>query len=882
MGTFFADILKSMNRRRRDLRLLFCIWLVVAASLVSMLMYQEYSSIYKFENDKKNYGDWIITEIVELSEGQSKTVEDYAYFDKIGKVISGAGISDNTGRKLSAIWGYADEDFYEISRLTTIEGHIPNKSGEIAITTQQLQTLGLNYELGQHVQLQFYDKEAATLKTEDFELVGIVNKQLVNWCVDIMPSILFSYEDGSKIEGVIEEKYFFRLDSEYDGNTFFETYYHPIIENSRTAYSEGRIKENTYLYGEELFGNRWIYIALTALIIAIGLSAISFVQAMFINKRKQFYYTLRTIGATRVQIAYSVAVENLIVSVPGVLAGTLLATIAAIIVMYIVYSQMNISLFAFFNWDNILIVLGVWLGVLVVSTVMAIIWANRKKLYSNAQNITIKAFTRKLLNRLRANHLYRGIIVRQHRVFLVRSHISAIMGIATAVIMVFFASKLWQSYNEFHSVDAKMIDFTGCKIGAERTFPTELREGNGEQFISTEAYSVGVWQYYDGFDKETYAQIEDVLGVKDIRVSTYDNAHLFDWDSRLKEPHIEKYMNTPISVSEGINAKRSVLTHGDALAYIGKNNSLHLGYGAWFIDDSKVYKKYEKAAAGQQLDYEKFMAGEQVVVMLPGKTHLLKAGDDFRIETSGGIITVKVAAVINSNLVEYVDNSSSSMAGAKIYASTALGERMAQLEGKIFQYNRIQCNVDYFGNYIPSIKTLANIMETDKNYKIPTYINNSENRHKAFADLMNSAAIYGFFIVMVMAFYAVARAYMVQIGLVFYGNQVERLRILGMEKKRIKRMFFFEGLYESRFQWLSIVIVYIVFCWQRYMNYRDFEGVMLDSKTGVPIEGVWNMVWAYIDKDINLWVSIIMVLIIMTITVMTRYLVVYMHLKKQE
>ncbi|MGN0480285.1 MAG: hypothetical protein ACI4EV_01800 [Lachnospiraceae bacterium] len=877
MNLYLADVKKGIKRRKKDLKLLYAVWFAVIFFVTVTLIYQEYSDKYKFESDKRNYGDWVASEVINDKDNQLQLVKGFSYFDYYGTVVSGINLRKANGDTVSGTVGFVDENLIKLGYLEAYEGRLPQKSGEIAMESTMLQDFGLSYQIGQSVKLKYNGQEC------EFVLTGIIKRRMPNWDADNMPNILISQEDGIKYRGNTIVTYFYHLDKEYAYKNFYEYYYPHICKVVETGVKEDRIRSNTYLGASELFGSRWIYTALIIMLVGAGMAAVSFVQAMYIRKRRSYYYCMRTIGVTRMQMSTGILLENFGVAVPGFIAGFVAAVAVGAGAMVVIYINQGINLFELLSPNVLLIIVLSWLAVAITSTVTSIIMANRRKLYENSRNIPLKFLIRKLLNRLKSRHIYSGIFKRQHKVFKVRSLCGTVLGISTAAVIIFLMGKIWHSYYSFNAEIQNFSDYTVVRNTDTPPLPLEL------EFVGNNGmkYSLGgnrYARYHDGFSDTFMEEVKSIGNLNYIDFSTVDNSHIFDWDGREKEPYICKYLDDGATYTiNGVEYKDSSVEK-IYMETVGVKNSIILGYRAWYSDNEDMYEQYEKMCENQCLDKEKFMAGEQIIVMINEESSLT-AGDIFRIETTQGDIEVTVGAVIKDRLVASYPVGISSMVtggyvGADIYASEALGRRIAAKEGNEFKYNLLTCNMGYWSSVVPSLKALINL--TNEQEGIMQYNSNAETNHKLFNEFMKVLAIYGLFVVIILTFFIIMRSYMVQAGLAFYGNQVGRLRLLGMEKKQIKRMYFFEGIYESRFLWVSIIIIYLMKARELWYEFVLRKQEIYDPDINEFTNNFKSVLKIIMPIRINLWISLGVVVLLAAVTILTRYFVVHIHLKKSE
>ena len=106
---------------------------------------------------------------------------------------------------------------------------------------------------------------------------------------------------------------------------------------------------------------------------------------------------------------------------------------------------------------------------------------------------------------------------------------------------------------------------------------------------------------------------------------------------------------------------------------------------------------------------------------------------------------------------------------------------------------------------------------------------------------------------------------------------MKRLRMLGMELRQLRNMNLLQGLYEARWTWLAVPIVYAVKIRQyvRELTPEDISvtvSVFLEE-TGTMSSDVKEILKYRWDEQVEVWVCLAVLAVVLVLHVLTRYLV---------
>lgn len=335
-ANFYLSLRGIIGRKRQNFLLVMMIILSIVFS-VSYLIYNQ-SSLKSLEETRRNlYGEWYTTtynviDPVVSQEGVSSIVEQYAL------------ICDNN--IILGSVGKVDDNFEELGRIQLLNGKLPTRESEIALTTSLLDSLGYSYDLDKFVKIPVlpmdYDtdklqRELVETKFIEYKLVGILPAYDVFWQKNETPLVNAIVSDSIN-------NYSKQYQILWKGSKAFESY--KLMESANKD-----IVINEFAYPID---NSFDY---SLMMIQIGIILLTFVSnliiySLLLNKRKKSFVTMSNLGSTRPMIIGVVIIESLliltlsfVVGIPiGLLIGVLITSFAKNAIISIPYIQIIIIL----------------------------------------------------------------------------------------------------------------------------------------------------------------------------------------------------------------------------------------------------------------------------------------------------------------------------------------------------------------------------------------------------------------------------------------------------------------------------------------------------------------------------------------------------------
>lgn len=897
MVLFFRDIVEGMWRRKKEILLIVTVEFFAVLFVMAALLFQHNATNYTFESNRYVYGDWTIAEVVTDEARQSQQLKNHPYFGGYGTAVSGLALTDGNGKEYSYSIGWVDEILRKVGHITLREGRFPENENEIVMETSVLTELGCSFELGQQISLFLQEDVLGNGRTETFELVGILKGSLSFWNVgSYMPGVLVTKEVLDTTWFRPEITYCYYLEEQYAGADTAELYNNLSelhFEAKRTGW---QMFYNNNLYAASFWNGTELYKSVEKMVLAVGMAAMSFLLAAYIQKRKKYYYHLRIIGMSKLRVKLVTLWEILWACVPGVLLGIPVGLLLGAGVCGALTVAKKLEWFYEVPLSLVGKAFVMWLLIFAVSAIIAMLITGNRRLYSSSQAFSIRFLPRWSLNKLRYNRKYSGVFIREHRVFRFRNLMGNAVGILFAVLLMLCGAQLWDSYESYRANRERYPDFRYYRNSEEYK---EAGQYVWEKYdcITKQPYTYGNLWLSEGFSEGFFTLLEDIPGVVSYTYGIKDNAHLFEWENMQEDPYITKMQNEERGTYTITDEAGNRITCNDYMYEVLPENSLYFGYNSWFTTEEKtIYDLYYEAWGNDRMDFEAFDAGEQIFLISNEPGLLIEAGDVLWIEAGEGKIEVQVAAVIPQEEVteKYYPTEAATLAmqaaltnsdvitrpGKKekinksiyLVGTEQLAQRIAEAEGTEVCYNWIDLQLNPLANYNLTIKQCTWLLASEGASGSSYY----ELLQQELGEWLNGTILYGMFFVMLTAFFFILRTNIIQSGFTFQGDRMKRLRMLGMEKRQLRNMNLLQGFYEARWVWLAVPLVYGVKIYQYWKQLAAEEAgswFMYLEETGDMSSDPGEILRYRWDDLVELRVCLVVLIFVMLLHVLTRYLV---------
>ncbi|MCD7823732.1 MAG: ABC transporter permease [Oscillospiraceae bacterium] len=380
-----------MKRRKRQSLLIFAVLTISFAFAIMLLSYSSSISSTNSQLYSDTFGTWYASFISEDEASDREYLESNDWLDDIGvsvnygyisKVSEFEGLYDNlsfSGASLSL--GTVDESLIGMG-IQMQSGRMPEKSGEIAVESSMLSTLGLGSSLGQKVQLivKFTANEHQFETVKEFTLVGVISSYSSIWSVsgtlnnvivtedfieelweDATSSVYEAYRDS--LERTTDITMFFSVNEGMEKNVQSKVSSYLVSNHSSTR--TRRLSVNTAVALDE--ENAEVNGFYVWLILAATLLAVVIIYVLQMQTEVKRIVRMRSLGGSKGQLRLLILVETMLLCIPAMIAGVALGCLGLWGLLRISSYTGSASIIINIPWNYLLISAGLWIaGVLII------------------------------------------------------------------------------------------------------------------------------------------------------------------------------------------------------------------------------------------------------------------------------------------------------------------------------------------------------------------------------------------------------------------------------------------------------------------------------------------------------------------------------------
>lgn len=427
-------------------------------------MFQRNSENYTYEHNRFVYGDWSVAEVYTGTGEYNQMLEEHNYFSTFGMTVSGAPVTDWSGKNYPAVIGCMDEQMIKLGNIKLNEGRFPQNTDEIVMETSILSELGYSFEIGQDIRLKVLGLDGKSVD-KTYKLVGVLKNNTAMWSTgSYMPAALVIKEELDNIKFQPTIMYYYHIKEAYK-KVDIERFYDNLIKNYAPDNEAGvYIEYNSYLYMTSFWGTDEIYGFVEKMIMLAGICSMSFLLAAYIQKRKKCYYNLRTIGMSKLQVKLTIFVESACICLPAGIAAFILTIAVGAVISLIITVTQKYSYFYEVPPDIVGKSVSAWLIIFVVSTLIAMLTTSKKRLYGNNQAVSMRFLFKWRMNKLREKHVYSSIFIREHRVFKLRAVLGVLLCMIFTLVLLFASTNMWEYCWKYNYLANEFSDFSAVRI----------------------------------------------------------------------------------------------------------------------------------------------------------------------------------------------------------------------------------------------------------------------------------------------------------------------------------------------------------------------------------------------------------------------------------
>ena len=767
----FSLLMTGIRRRKKEIIPIVLVTLIITFFMSGILMVQSILNAYIKEQNRENYGDWIIS-----AEDETLT---HPYLTDKGFLKTGPYIYDEAGVSYGLRIGYVDESLTSFARIKLYEGRLPENETEIASDLKTLQDMGYSYDLGQQITIAYNAAEGTQeqdMRTKTYTLVGTVKPFSSMWMGSFKyPRLLVSEKemDTYPLNATI---WFYRFDpklKDVDGAEFFG------------AFKEGKegLTFNSYVYSSILWDSRDFYRIVSYMMITVAVFAVTWLLSSYVDRRLKEYYRFRTMGASRRKLNGLIFLECAAACVPAAVIGIAASYAISAAVCTAIAKSVRLEGFFAFEWPIFLIQLAAVFGSILVSIFLVFLRTGDKRLTAGTRPVREKdtKILKKRFSVLKSPEkellLRRSAIRRGPRI---------LFTIFTLMVMAFLVICFLQLKTAFTVLK---------DVNRTEDFKIKATERRELRFYDV-PMTVDWFMPFYGMTAEDVEELEQIYGVRSVDTATVNQALRLNWDGIENSRYAE--------TGEGI--------------YLDMYDGTGIGVPASSYPDEKIPEKVA-AVYGIKLSRQQrydFAEGKAAILMRPGgiieqnKEHpegirvkyedtTLKTGDFIRlywwdqpektielpvivVDQSGDIYDEMKIVSDNEWIYEHTTGE------FHVFMADSVSEQLRQFRGEDnYKWNRLEIWASQFSSFEATDKVLASYANKWKY----TYENHLEyKRYMLHSNVVQPLLIYGcFFIMTLLVYIIIQHNYTLLFGRQMK-DEVRLMKQVGMTDKAMNQMVF--------------------------------------------------------------------------------------------
>lgn len=745
-------VFTGMKRRKKEIRHVSIVTFVSVLFLSAIILFQSTMNNYLFQKNLDTYGNWIVSSVgVRL---------EHPYLQVESSCTTGAELVDEQGNDMFLAIGKADENFELVDGTNLYEGRMPKNKDEITMDTMSLSNLGYSYELGQTIRIHYVDAEEK-LKTREYKLVGVMKDFGQIWKNSggyFLPNCFVTEAEFAQYNVSGNTTYFYQLNPKYNkiDTAGFSDYF--VKKGSAITY-------NSYVYENQLWGNAEIYRNVTIALMLMAALAISYLMIAYTGKRRSIYYKYRCVGATKNQVRQIILTECLYATLPEIVLGIGIPYGIAYGICKVVSDFYGVT--EFYEFDGKLLVIQILVA---VGVVFLAIWATQcsirdKRLAGNSGTVKPSKYKRlrRIVNKTRKPE--KTIFKRQNALSPIQYIVSVFFSIAVCGSLVVCVYQIQESVTTTQWILEVKEDFTMKKMGQEYIFPEkETQKSSSEQgecIYGGNTYGFINYDMYTGADPDIIEKIEMCPGVATINYAIRDGLHYFEWDG-IEESQMMKALKENAMCDTPLEYKMEIQFFGDI---------------------TKIKKQIKTWGNEQQIQWDKYSEGEQVILIINGEDDTIKAGDMVSIKNAltEKALSVEVGAIYYGGN-EIWDNFL--MNTYLMVASRGLADKMVANEGKELKYNTLEIMYDSNASYESTDKQLAKLARDEG----LSFHSEAELRRISTRQMVQDVGIYGTLFVMILVIYIVIQRSFLAGKNKYWQSRFTLLKQIGMEDRKYVKL----------------------------------------------------------------------------------------------
>ncbi len=632
--------ISSLKRRWRALTRACVTTFLALFFITGVLLFQENMYQWQMASNMERFGDWFVMDVASTEPSEYLMKHPYIQSYSVASYVMQV-YEEPFGESITYM-GYMSEDFIIKSHIKAEIGRMPQNKGEVAMDYDTLSKFGYKAEAGQNVTI--YYKDGTQTVPKQYKLVGILRNYTSSWPDgDQLPGVIVTEEEARNFDEAIRNVYIYSMEDSVRTDNF-----RLIFDNMKENYGRTLIyNENVYDY--KPWGLPLIYNYMYVLVMAIGITALTYQIITYRTSRQNYNVKLRRMGASRGQINIITYIENMLIIVPFGLLGVLVAGFIGKIICVWIEQKMQVYFYRINTEIFVKALISIFIAVVVEEIVSFIYtlrsknarrpvaqvskkrWDSPPKLKLNKNNFDYVVHMRFM----KGNGMYQNIAIRLFSLIICVVILACIINIVTAqkaytkneTIPDVIGYKqetdnFYYRYPMFIRTKNALVsagpDNWEYVVGAdygdyEEEFNTFFGEDNigAYEKVSYTALKIARSKYMKigntnlskGYSQSFVNNLKTVNGIKNVSYSYFETQRMWSWDGM----DFEKMGIDLLSASGEV----SVDTYGDRYWYATN----------YISADKQIYNKLGKYIDKEYVDYDAFANGEQIIVFIDDNPH---------------------------------------------------------------------------------------------------------------------------------------------------------------------------------------------------------------------------------------------------------------------
>jgi hypothetical protein len=656
------------------------------------------------------------------------------------------------------------------------------------------------------------------------------------------------------------------------------------LEDEGTSYAAKGFVFNQFAYDNPFWGNSVMYRNMTIVFVVLGSMVMAYLMSSYLAKRKSFYFRLREIGATVLQVWKMTVYECVISTLPVAVAAFVGAYALSVVVTYIVAFSSGIEFFYVFKMKTLVLLIMCFVIVIFVAMLVALLTFRTPHISENRISLSKPAM--RLLRR-RASKRKKKLDVKEvFKRFRISSPLSTIfsrvVGILVCATLIICLMQINDKVSVYSNVRQTYHNCMVDKGQIYRTYPGDsipvepYLDYSGEEVnridinMSDEIYSME-----NIFSDDFLADVGELSGIKETEYVTRDETHIFEWEGKGESWYYQYKMDNFLQMS--LNGDAVVVDYStdegqEFAAYVDST----FYSGRYYTDCRSVWDELSVHSDKNVADYDEFCEGRQVFIIENDlslfddieivKDSTLKAGDVLTIKTQNQDINVVVAGILSMSDVSLYSYGSSAY---NLVGSDKLGRLIAEGDGITYGYNYMVVDYNAMADSEATGKIISRLC-TDSGL---SYDSGSEYIRAAYKNLLNSILIYGMLAAIIFIIYIFVLTCMIDDeGRRMY-DRLDNICKIGISRKEIATVKIKEGFKDSLYMLPAIPVSYVIMAFkvssEWTIGYISGYCKLLHKQVYYNTKGQY-VFYGLLDK-LNLWWLVIAFAVVFAVVMFVRY-----------